>query len=817
MKYFLWVSIILIISVSIAITAAVPISDLTQDEIKEMNTFVADLMGRMTLSEKLGQLNQEAVSEGIVTGTTMNSGVDAKVRQGLVGSTFGVIGKNVLGALQRIAVEDTRLGIPLLFALDVIHGHRSVYPIPLGLANSWDMDMMKESARIAAIESLNDGIQWVFSPMIDIVRDARWGRVAESNGEDPFLGSAIATAMVQGYQQDRLDNETSVAACFKHFALYGGAEAGRDYNTVDMSLQTMYNTYLKPYHAAVEAGAATLMTSFNTVNNVPATANKWLLTDLLRTQWGFEGLAVSDYTSVLELINHGIGKDLEDVSIAAINAGLDMDMVAEGLLGLENAVKAGRLTTDPIDQACRRVLELKWKLGLFKNPYAHVTPPSELHHECAAAQDMINTIEPQHKMPQDLLSHKRTSVHSSRLADPPTPPTHREFARKIARDSFVLLKNDGKVLPLDPTSFSPTNKLAVIGPLAADVRNTLGTWAVGGNPYVSVSVVTGLTTQLGEDSLVYAKGANISDDPDFARKPNCFGNGDEITIDDSKTILDEALALVQRDDVNKIVLVMGEAADMSGESASRTNIHLPDAQLNLLQAILDLKLGKDIIIVLFNGRPLAIPFESENFPAILACFSGGIESGNAIADVLLGVQSPNAKLAMSWPRHVGQLPLYYAQLPTGRPAANVWNKFQSNYLDVPNTPLYPFGHGLTYSTFEYSNLKCNNTRPVGENDVVRLTVTVSNTGTVDTKEIVQLYIRDPIASMSRPLKELKGFQKVAIPAGQAVEVNFDITTHELKFYNNELYFDWESGDFQFYISPSSDLTQALRIDVVWVK
>jgi beta-glucosidase len=721
-----------------------------------MNAFVSNLMKQMTIDEKIGQLNL-VTPGGAVTGSVVSSDVESKIKKGQVGGLFGITGPDKIRQAQELAVKHARLKIPLLFGLDVIHGHKTVFPIPLGLSCSWDMELIERSARIAAIEGTADGLNWTFSPMVDIARDPRWGRVSEGSGEDPYLGSQIAKAMVKGYQGSDLSKDNTMLACVKHFALYGASEAGRDYNTVDMSRLRMFNEYLPPYKAAVDAGVGSVMSSFNVVDGIPATGNKWLLNDLLKKQWGFKGLLVSDYTSVSEMINHGMG-DLPQVSALAMNAGLDMDMVSEGFLTtLKKSLTEGKVTLKQIDDACRRILEAKYKLGLFEDPYRYCNE-----------------------------ERARTEI----LSD-----AHRKAAREIAARSFVLLKNEKQLLPL-----KKSGTVALVGPLADSRRNMLGTWSVGGDWQKAVTVLEGIKSVAGTGTnILYAKGANISDDPVFAKKVNVFG--EEITIDKRSAgeMLKEAVDIASKSDV--IVAVMGEAADMTGEASSMADIGLPESQKNLLQALA--KTGKPIVLVLFNGRPMTLKWENENMTAILDVWFGGTEGGNAIADVLFGHYNPSGKLSMSFPVHVGQVPVYHSQLNTGRPYnGEEFSKFKSNYLDIPNEPLYPFGYGLSYSRFEYGDLKLSGNK-MNASQTITASIEVTNKGTVDGTEIVQLYIRDVVGTVSRPMKELKGFQKVFLKAGETKTISFKISVNDLKFYNSELKYVAEPGEFKVFVGGNS--------------
>ncbi len=734
----------------------------------KMNAFINKLMSQMTVDEKIGQLNL-VTPGGAVTGSVVSSDVDTKIRKGAVGGLFGITGAATVRKAQDIAVNNSRLHIPLFFGLDIIHGHRTIFPIPLGMAASWDTTLIEQSAAIAAKEGTADGLNWAYSPMVDIARDPRWGRVAEGNGEDPYLGSKIAAAMVRGYQGKNYDSVTKLMACVKHFALYGAAEAGRDYNTVDMSRIKMYESYLPPYKAAVDAGVSSIMTSFNEVDGIPATANKWLITDLLRKQWGFKGFVVSDYTAVSEMMAHGLG-DLQTVSALALNAGLDMDMVSEGFLStLKKSLQEGKTTQAQINAACRRILEAKYKMGLFDKPYKY--------------------------------------MDSSRAAKDILTPENRAFARTLAAHSCVLLKNANNVLPL-----KKSGTIALVGPLVESQRNMLGTWSVSGDFNQSVTIATGIKNVGGNGvNVLYAKGCNLSDDTTFAKRVNAFGteiDGDKRT---SQEMLDEAINLAKNTDVT--VAVLGEAADMTGESSSMTDISLQPSQHRLLEALI--ATGKPVVVVLMSGRPMVLNYEDKNATAILETWFPGTEAGNAIADVLFGAYNPSGKLTMSFPRNVGQIPIYYNHKNTGRPFHEGDSpKFKSDYLDAPNDPLYPFGYGLSYSNFSYSDVSLDKTAVSG-NGTLKATVTVTNNSNVAGEETVQLYISDPVASVTRAVEDLKGFQKVMINGGESKQVTFTITTKELSFYNSDLKYVWEPGEFFIRIGGNSrDVKSA---SVKWMK
>lgn len=734
-------------------------SMLPKDE-GNMDKFVTELMSKMTLQEKLGQLNLP-VTGNITTGQAKSSDVAGKISRGEVGGLFNLKGVKAIREMQELAVEKSRLGIPLLFGMDVIHGYETVFPIPLALSCTWDMEAVEKSARIAAIESSADGICWTFSPMVDICRDARWGRVSEGNGEDPYLGSEIAKAMVRGYQGKDMSSNTEIMSCVKHFALYGAIEAGRDYNTVDMSRNRMYNEFFPPYKAAAEEGAGSFMSSFNEVDGVPATANRWLMTDVLRNQWGFDGFVVTDYTAIYEMTDHGIG-DLQEVSARALKAGTDMDMVSDGFIGtLEKSLKEGKVTMEDIDRACRRMLEAKYKLGLFKDPYKYCDLKRP-------AKDIFNK-------------------------------EHRKVAREIATKSFVLLKNENNMLPL-----KKKGNIALIGPLANTRTNMPGTWSVAATPDRYSTLLEGLKNAVeGKANVLYAQGSNLMYDAEYQTRATMFGR--EIPRKDDKELLQEAIEVAKKSDV--IVAALGESSEMSGESSSRSELRMPDAQHDLLKALL--ATGKPVILLHFSGRPTVMTWENENVPAILNVWFGGSESADAICDVLFGDVVPSGKLTTTFPQNEGQIPLYYNHKNTGRPLAEGrwFEKFRSNYIDISNDPLYPFGYGLSYTTFSYSDMKLSNSK-MDANGNITASIVVKNTGNYDADEVVQLYIRDVVGSITRPVKELKGFKRIHLKKGESQVVEFTITPEMLKFYDYDLNYVCEPGDFDVMIGPNSkDVTK----------
>ena len=742
---------------------------------QDMDRFIDALMKKMTVEEKIGQLNLPVTGE-ITTGQAKSSDVAKKIEQGLVGGLFNLKGVAKIRDVQKLAVENSRLGIPLLFGMDVIHGYETIFPIPLGLSCTWDMKAIQKSARIAAVEASADGISWTFSPMVDISRDPRWGRVSEGNGEDPFLGGAIAKAMVLGYQGDKLNDQLKrndeIMACVKHFALYGAGEAGRDYNTVDMSRNRMFNEYLYPYQAAVDAGVGSVMASFNEVDGVPATANKWLMTDVLRKQWGFNGFVVTDFTGIAEMVAHGIG-DLQTVSARALNAGVDMDMVSEGFVGtLKKSLTEGKITMKTLDTACRRILEAKYKLGLFDDPYKYCD-----------------------------LSRPARDIFTKE---------HRDAARKIASESFVLLKNEpaktGQA-PLLPLQKKGT--VAVIGPLANTRSNMPGTWSVAARLNDYPSLYEGLKEMMaGKVNITYAKGSNLIGDAAYEERATMFGRSLNRDNRTDKELLEEALKVAADADI--IVAALGESSEMSGESSSRTDLNIPDVQHTLLEALL--KTGKPVVLTLFTGRPLTLTWEQENVPAILNVWFGGSEAAYAIGDVLFGDVNPSGKLTMTFPKNVGQIPLFYNHKNTGRPLqeGKWFEKFRSSYLDVDNEPLYPFGYGLSYTTFQYSDIALS-ASAMGQDGSITAAVTVTNTGKRDGAEVVQLYIRDLVGSITRPVKELKGFEKIFLKAGESKTVTFKITPELLRFYDYDLKKVAEPGDFDVMIGGDSRNVRSARL------
>lgn len=704
---------------------------------KTVEQRIDSVMALMTLEEKIGQMTLFTTDWGS-TGPTIRPGYRDDIRAGRCGALFNAHGVSFTRELQRVAIEESRLKISLLFGYDVIHGYKTIFPIPLAEAASWDMDAVRLSAEVAAAEASAAGLHWTFAPMVDLARDPRWGRIMEGAGEDPFLASLIAAQRVRGFQgTGTFDQPNRVLACVKHYAAYGAPFGGRDYNAVDMSERMFREVYLPPYRAAIEAGARTVMTSFNELNGVPATANHWLLTEVLRNELGFKGMVVTDYTSINELVAHGVAADEKQAAELSVLAGVDMDMQGAAFQRfLESLVQEGKVPVQRIDQAVRNILRLKFELGLFDDPYR-------------------------------FCDEKRESV--TILSD-----AHRAAARDVARKSIVLLRNEN-VLPL-PKSIK---KLAVLGPLAADKENLLGFWSAAGEGQHCVSLMEGIKNKLGESvQLLHAKGC-------------------ELTGDD-KSGFDEAVEMAQQADA--VIVAIGESRDMSGEAASRADISLPGVQEDLVKALL--ATGKPLVVVLMNGRPLAIPWLGTYAPALLETWWLGTEAGNAIADVIFGDYNPSGKLPVSFPYHVGQIPVFYNYKSTGRPY-DPNSKWTSKYLDAPNDPLFPFGFGLSYTTFQIDAPKLDKTTyRMGEQVTVR--VSVSNTGSRDGEEVVQLYIRDKVASVTRPVKELKAFRKVFLKAGQSEEVRFVLTEKDFGFLGPNMQWTLEPGEFEIMVGNSSN-------------
>ena len=751
-------------------------------KILPMKEYVDQLMEKMTLQEKIGQLNL-MVAGDITTGGAINTQVGSDIAQGNMGGVFNIKGIEKIKALQDIAINNTRLGIPLLVGMDVIHGYETMFPIPLALSCSWDTEAMKAVGEISAKEASADGINWTFSPMVDIALDARWGRISEGNGEDPYLSGVLGAAMTQGYQGTDMRTEeilrnNRIMACLKHFALYGAVESGKEYNTVDMSRVRMMNQYLPPYEAVIKAGVGSVMSSFNLIDYIPATANKWMMTDVLRKQWGFKGLLVTDYASIAEILKHGTAKDLKQASEQALKAGTDMDMCSNAFVKhLTQSIQEGKVSEEDINMACRRILEAKYKLGLFSDPYRYCD-----------------------------IKRSKNEIYTQE---------NRKVAREVAAKTFVLLKNEGNILPL-----KKEGKIALIGPLADTRNNIAGTWSVAQTPEKYATIKEAMENALkGKATLLYTQGCNIW------RNQQLQKNGEfdkPLNWGDENELKKEALKIAKEADV--IVCAMGESADMSGECGSRTNLEMPDVQHELLAELV--KLGKPVVLLNFAGRPTVLSWEKQYVPAIMNVWFGGSEMGDALCDVIFGDKVPSGKLTTSMPKTTGQTPIYYNHQSTGRPVPDdnkKFAKYASNCLDVSNGPLYPFGYGLSYTTFEYSNFKLssqeadiNGNQEATEwqnGKKITATVTVENTGSRDADEVVQLYIRDMVASISRPVKELKGFQRIHLVAGESKEVSFEITPDMLKFYNIELKHVIEPGDFQIMVGANSREVDTLNFTV----
>lgn len=709
------------------------------DADKAIEKKIDDLLKQMTLEEKVGQMNQYSYSRaatGPVVDPTNN--IEDDIKKGLVGSVLNTTGAEQTRQLQKFAVENSRLHIPLIFGLDVIHGYKTIFPVPLGEAASWDLEAIEQSSRIAAIEASSAGIHWTFAPMVDIARDPRWGRVMEGAGEDTYYGSLVAAARVRGFQGKDLKDQTSIAACAKHFAAYGAAEGGRDYNTVDMSYRVLNEVYLPPFKAAADAGVATFMNSFNELDGMPATGNPYLVKETLKNKWNFRGFVVSDWNSIGEMIPHGVAKDAADAALLAINAQNDMDMETRAYRNhLVTLVKEGKVKESQVDDAVRRILRIKFKLGLFDNPYKN----------CDVAMEQKNLFS----------------------------PAHLKAAREVARKSIVLLKNQNQLLPLR----TDVKTIAVIGPLA-DARNEMiGNWAAKGEGKDAVSVLDGIKAAVSPSTkVIYSKGCNINDD--------------------STTLFNQAVAAASQADV--VVMAVGEGAMYTGEAFSRANLNIPGNQVDLIREVK--KTGKPVVVLLMNGRPLTISWVAGNVDAILDTWLLGSQAGNAIADVLFGKYNPSGKLPISFPLISSQVPVYYNHKSTGRPKFNQKERYTSGYMDIPNEPLYPFGFGLSYTTFSYSNIKLSSNQ-MKMNDSITISVTVKNTGKYNGEEVVQLYVRDLVGSVTRPVKELKGFRKVMIKAGESADISFTLKSADLAFYTRDMTFKAEPGDFKVFVGTSS--------------
>jgi len=713
-------------------------------EASKFDKEIKELMAKMTLEEKIGQMNQ-LTGDWAVTGPFVRADFKELIKAGKVGSMLNCYTVDYTYELLQLAVDSSRLGIPILFGYDVIHGHRTIFPIPLAESCSWDLEMMEKSARVAAVEASAEGIHWTFAPMVDISREPRWGRVMEGSGEDPWLGSLIAKAKVKGFQGNDLAKDNTILACVKHVAAYGAPEAGRDYNTVDLSLRSLYETYLPPYHAAVEAGVGSAMTAFNEINGIPCTANEWLWEDLMREDWGFQGFVVTDYTAINEMVDHGVAANYGDAAVLAVNAGVDMDMVAQAfLLNLKKAVENGEVAEKQIDKAVYRILQAKYELGLFDDPYRYCNKERE--------QNEIMT--------------------SEQFA----------FAQEVAEKSMVLLKNENNLLPFS----KEVKTVAVIGPLADNKYDMIGGWSAGGDRYTRpVTLVEGVKNELGENvKVLYAKGT------DFDTQ--------------STEGFSDAIRAARKADV--VLLALGESNAMSAEAKSRSMIDLPGNQNELTDAIL--KANKNTVVILMNGRPLTIQHLDEVAPAILETWFAGTEAGNAIANVVFGDYNPSGKLTMTFPRNVGQIPIYYNHKNTGRPY-DPNDPYTSFYIDVENTPLYPFGYGLSYTTFDYSDLKLDK-KEISNGQQVNVSVTVANTGDYAGEEVVQLYIRDLVGSVTRPVKELKGFKKIYLEKGESKTVSFSLGQEDISFYRKDMSYGTEPGEFEVFVGGSSATENSVR-------
>ena len=713
----------------------------TTKKIKPRNEFITGLMGQMTVDEKIAQLVQ-FTADGTVTGPKGGNNFIDEIKKGNVGSILNATGVEYTRQLQKINLDNSRLKIPLLFGYDVIHGYKTIFPINLGETASWDLEAAKLSAQIAAAEAAASGVHWTFAPMVDITRDPRWGRVSEGAGEDTYLGSKVAYARVKGFQGTNLTDTYTILACTKHFAAYGAAEAGRDYNTVDMSERVLRETYLPPFKATVDAGVATFMTSFNEIGGVPSTGNTFLVNGILKKEWGFNGFVVTDYTGINEMVAHGFAKDEKQAGELALTAGVDMDMVGGVFLKhLKQSLAEGKVTQTQIDNACKRILEAKYDLGLFEDPYRYNDTKRE-----------------------------KATVYKKEYLD---------AALSIANKSMVLLKNNNGILPL-----KKEQKIAFVGPLVNDEFNIIGSWAaLGDRDGYAVSVQEGINKVIADKSKT------------------TFDKGVEV-LGTKKDGIQAALDNARKADV--IVAVMGELENMTGEAASRTNIDLPGIQKEFLAELK--KLGKPVVLVLMNGRPLTLTWENENMDAILEAWYPGTMGGDAIAQTLYGISNPSGKLPMTFPRSVGQIPVYYNHKNTGRPyfgTTDAEQKYKSRYIDSENSPLYPFGYGLSYTTFSYSNLRLSS-KNLTLSTKIAVNVDVANTGNYDGEEVVQLYIKDVTGSVTRPVRELKGFEKIVLKKGEKKTVTFEISVNDLKFYNIDMKYVAEPGDFEIFVGTNSD-------------
>lgn len=712
----------------------------------QLEAKVDSVLSEMTLEEKIGQMTLYT-SHFDQTGPTVREGYKEDIRNGKVGAIFNAYGAEFNRELQKIAVEETRLGIPLLFGYDVIHGHKTIFPIPLGETASWNPELMEETARVAALEATAQGLHWTFAPMIDVSRDPRWGRIAESGGEDTYLNTVVARTKVRGFQGDSLSSNNTLISTAKHFVAYGAAKAGRDYHTVDISERTLREVYLPPFKATVEEGAGSFMTAFNEIGGLPATASEYLFQDILRDEWGFDGFVVSDYTAINELMPHGVAADSAEAGKLAVQAGVDMDM--QGAIyhkHLPELVEQGVVSEETINESVRRILRYKFKLGLFEDPYKYSNKERE----------------------EELVMNEE----------------HLELARETARESMVLLKNENDLLPLS----KDIGTLAVVGPLADNQRHLIGSWSAAGDYTDAVPLLDGIKSVASSDTrILHARGADINTD--------------------DRSGFSEAVDVARKSDA--VVMALGEAYNMSGEAASRSEIDLPGVQQDLIREVLET--GKPVILVLMNGRPLDLTWEDENVPAILETWFAGTQAGPAIADVLFGDYNPSGKLPVTFPRSVGQVPIHYDMKNTGRPKTE--NKYTSKYLDIPNSPLYPFGYGLSYTTFEYSDIELSSSE-ITESESLQATVEVTNTGDLSGEEVVQLYIRDLHASVTRPVKELKGFEKINLKPGETKEVSFTIDREDLEFYGLDMNWIVEPGKFKVFIGTNSEEVKEASFDLV---
>jgi len=721
----------------------IPVSIFSQP--KDINTRVDSVLALMTLEEKAGQLSL-FTNDWDETGTFIKKEYADYINQGQAGGLLNAYGAEYTRKLQEMAVNHTRLGIPLIFGYDVIHGQQTIFPVPLGEAASWDLDAIERSARIAAVEASASGLHWTFAPMCDISRDPRWGRVMEGAGEDPYLGSAIAAARVRGFQGQGFGNADAIAACVKHFAAYGAVQAGREYSTVDMSERMLREVYLPPYKAAVDAGALTVMSAFNELNGIPATSNHFLLTDILRNEWGFDGFVVTDYTAIMELMNHGVASDTADAAKISLEAGADMDMQSAFFqVALPGLVRSGQVPEAMLDEAVRRVLRVKFELGLFDDPYRY----------CSVEREKTQIMKPEFL----------------------------DASQDMARKSMVLLKNEHQLLPLD----KKVKNIAVIGPLGDSRRDMIGGWSAAGDGEKATSLLDGIRDKVPGANVMFAKGCDVT-----GNNPGGF---------------EEAVRTAEKADV--VVLAIGEPAWMSGEATSRTDIGLPGVQQQLAEAIL--KTGKPVVVVLFNGRPLTINWIDEHIPAILEAWFPGTRGGSAIADVLFGDYNPSGKLPMTFPRSVGQIPIYYDMKNTGRPFDAQVNT-SSKYLDSPNEPLYVFGYGLSYTQFEYSEIFLDKNE-FTLNESVTISVKVKNMGNMAGEEVVQLYIHDQVATVTRPVRELKGFRKIMIQPGETVKVSFRLTPQDLAFYLQDMSYGCEKGKFTVFIGGNSRDIKSVELEM----